>query len=334
MMISLPHTLLFFYMLFAASFLTLMATDWVFIWVGLELNLMCMIPLLVNSFHLNESESTIKYFIMQAIGGGLLLLVGLAMFYYPLSIFSSKFIFLLLLSSLLLKLGAAPFHFWFPQVMSGITWPMCMLLSTWQKIPPFMILLFLINYNDSWLLSLIALMGVWIGGMGGMNQTQLRPLLAYSSIAHLGWMLLAMYISSSIAMFYLGIYIIINISLMLTMYFNDKLSNSGTMHLKKLTKPDKLMMSINLLSLGGIPPMLGFFPKMMVCYLGINLNLFIMVLVMVLGSLLSLFYYLNLLFNSFLSNSLTAYNFMPINSMTMLLTLFATCPLPLIIFML
>lgn len=101
---------------------------------------------------------------------------------------NNNFYELLILSTLLLKNGAAPFHFWFPGVIEGLSWINGLILITWQKIAPLILISYNINYNF-FLISII--LSIIIGALGGLNQTSLRKLIAFSSINHLGWILIA-----------------------------------------------------------------------------------------------------------------------------------------------
>jgi NADH:ubiquinone oxidoreductase subunit 2 (subunit N) len=85
----------------------------------------------------------------------------------------------------MIKLGMAPFHFWLPHVIGGIRWVSCVVLSVWQKVGPIFILR---SFVFSWRLYIFifAALGAIVGGVGGINQSQLRVLLAYSSIGHMG----------------------------------------------------------------------------------------------------------------------------------------------------
>ena len=322
MFILLPANILFCSIIVISTLLTLMANNVIIIWVGLELNLLAIIPLLINSYHINESESAIKYFIIQAIGGILFLLGSLRIplrewsilyneklfrgFTNPIpptiwEIYISKIPILLFLSGLLIKLGAAPFHFWFPQVISGISWPICILITTWQKIPPLIIISYLSKLGNYiyWII-LIGLIGVIVGGIIGINQTQLRPLLAYSSVAHIGWILLAINLATYIILIYLSIYIIISLAIIIVAYINNQSAISIITPIKSFSYLTKLYIIILLFRYGGIPPLQGFLPKLIVSYSIVAHSIYILIVITIIFSLIPLYYYFNLLFNCFI----------------------------------
>lgn len=145
------------------------------IWIALELNIISFIPLLTHSSWLQETEAGIKYLLFQAMGSAFILLSAVNP---ALSILTTL--------GLLVKLGAAPFHFWFPSVISRISWTAAILLLTWQKIAPIRILITSSIEFGSSSLPLLGALGALIGGLGGLAQSRLRPMLAYSSVGHIG----------------------------------------------------------------------------------------------------------------------------------------------------
>lgn len=99
------------------------------------------------------------------------------------AIYMPRVIFIL---SMLLKLGIAPFHSWLPHVISSISWTICMILATIQKIAPIRLLVIITPKDFSFLLVISVAASTIVGGVGGINQTQIRSLIAYSSIGHIG----------------------------------------------------------------------------------------------------------------------------------------------------
>nr|UYB79136.1 NADH dehydrogenase subunit 2 [Lirapex sp. ZZ-2022] len=312
--IFMPYGFLFLIMTIFGTFYSLSASHWLAVWIGLEVNLIAFIPLMLYRGTLMETESAIKYFIFQAVGSALLMISSLMMFgpdfIWDLSINSLPMLMqkgtLILLASLLLKLGAFPFHFWFPGVVSGISWFSNLFLFTWQKVAPlflFFAMLCIWQTNILFLILMAAMGSSLIGGIGGMNQTQLRALLAYSSIAHMGWMIFCSCLSETSMKIYFGIYILITVSILLMVWsteVNLVFQTFSSFLGKNLIMRFSILLL--LLSLGGIPPLLGFIPKWMVLSLGQTTFLFLTLMVLILGSLLSLFYYLTLAFSAFFSS--------------------------------
>nr|DBA44311.1 TPA_asm: NADH dehydrogenase subunit 2 [Peltospira operculata] len=312
--IFLPYGFLFFFMMVISTLYSLSASHWLGAWAGLEINLIAFIPIILYQGKILETESAIKYFIFQAVGSALIMFSSLLSFgsdfTWELSINNSSFFILkgifILVMGLLLKLGVFPFHFWFPSVVAGLSWFSSFLLLTWQKVAP-LFLLFLISclWSTEMMLFLLLIAGgsSIIGGVGGINQTQMRALLAYSSISHLGWMVYCCVLSEASMKIYFGIYFLISMCIFSVIWNTEMtlVSQAFSSFFGQHT-PARLCLIAFFLSLSGIPPLLGFAPKWMVLNLGSNMDTFFILMMLVLGSLFSLFYYLSLIFSAFFSS--------------------------------
>lgn len=206
--------------------------------------------------------------------------------------------------SLLIKIGIFPFYYWFPRVIAGLPWFTCILLTTWQKIAPLFLIVALLERNAitwiNYILYFFAARARIIGGIGGINQTQTRALIAYSSIGHLGWITFASTQRRWSIKIYLTIYIIITASIFMFLWNSNfnLIKNSTTL----INNSKNLIITIILfLSLAGLPPILGFTSKWIVITSATNLTLWIPLFILILGSVLRLSYYLNLSYSLFLS---------------------------------
>nr|AXA45354.1 NADH dehydrogenase subunit 2 [Toxicochlespira sp. MNHN IM 2013-9841] len=308
---SLPFNYMFLLMMGIGTIFSVSSVHWLGIWAGLEINMIGFVPILIYQKSVSETESAVKYFIMQALGSGLLVFSSLITFStsFTWDLYSSlgfkNMSMMILVISLLVKMGMFPFHYWLPSVMAGLPWFSCLLLATWQKLAPLFLLLCLTELNILYsLVILLALIGVGsslIGGIGGVNQTQIRALLAYSSIAHLGWMMFALLHGEWGLKSYLGLYITVSICLFMTLWYSDSklMKNIGG---SKISNSYQMVVMLFFLSLAGLPPLLGFIPKWSVIMMGTNSTWISLILLLILGSLLSLFYYLSLFFSLFLSS--------------------------------
>nr|YP_010894872.1 NADH dehydrogenase subunit 2 [Amiota yifengi]WJW73385.1 NADH dehydrogenase subunit 2 [Amiota yifengi] len=292
--------ILFFFILIMGSIITITSNSWLGAWMGLEINLLSFIPLMSDN-NLMSTESSLKYFLTQALASTILLFsIILMLLKYNMNFeLNMSYISMMMMSSLLLKSGAAPFHFWFPNLMEGLTWINALILMTWQKIAPLMLISYL---NIKELLFISVILSVIIGALGGLNQTSLRKLMAFSSINHLGWMLLTLNINESIWLIYFLMYSFL--SLILTLMFNIFKSY----HLNQLfslffnSKIIKFILLMNFLSLGGLPPFLGFLPKWIVIQqLSFNNQLFLL-LILMFSTLITLFFYLRICYSAFMLN--------------------------------
>nr|QVL28684.1 NADH dehydrogenase subunit 2 [Eristalinus viridis]QZZ81244.1 NADH dehydrogenase subunit 2 [Eristalinus viridis] len=292
--------ILFFFILIMSSMITISANSWLGAWMGLEINLLSFIPLM-NDNNLMSNESSLKYFLTQALASSVLLFSTILFMYKNNSMIYNKEneINFMILSALLMKSGTAPFHFWFPNVMEGMNWMNALILMTWQKIGPLMLISYLII--KPLLLSCIIL-SVIIGSLGGLNQTSLRKLMTFSSINHLGWMLMSMYSNESLWITYFLFYSFMSFNMIFLFNMFKLYHINQLFSLFLMNKTFKFSLFLNLLSLGGLPPFMGFIPKWLtIQYLTFNNQLF-MLTIMILMSLITLFFYLRLCYTAFMIN--------------------------------
>lgn len=167
----------------------------------------------------------------------------------------------ILLIRIILKLGMAPFHHWLPHVISRISWIICIILATIQKIGPICLLIIILPKGYSLLMLISITIRALVGGIGGLNQTQLRPLLAYSSIGHIGWIITTAFCSINLFMFYFITYITISVTL-ITIIINENYIKTNLSNIIISINPLVfLLIILTIFRLGGLPPLLGFIPK-------------------------------------------------------------------------
>nr|AAR91394.1 NADH dehydrogenase subunit 2 [Drosophila simulans]AAR91401.1 NADH dehydrogenase subunit 2 [Drosophila simulans]AAR91427.1 NADH dehydrogenase subunit 2 [Drosophila simulans] len=293
--------ILFITIMIIGTLITVTSNSWLGAWMGLEINLLSFIPLLSDNNNLMSTEASLKYFLTQALASTVLLFSSiLLMLKNNLNNeINESFTSMIIMSALLLKSGAAPFHFWFPNMMEGLTWMNALMLMTWQKIAPLMLISYL---NIKYLLLISVILSVIIGAIGGLNQTSLRKLMAFSSINHLGWMLSSLMISESVWFIYFFFYSFL--SFVLTFMFNI----FKLFHLNQLfswfvnSKILKFTLFMNFLSLGGLPPFLGFLPKWLVIQQLTLCNQYFLLLMMMMSTLITLFFYLRICYSAFMMN--------------------------------
>nr|YP_010895093.1 NADH dehydrogenase subunit 2 [Dorylomorpha alaskensis]WJW73619.1 NADH dehydrogenase subunit 2 [Dorylomorpha alaskensis] len=294
--------IMFIVIMMLGSLITISSNSWLSAWMGLEINLLAFIPLMSENNNLMSTESSLKYFLTQALASSILIfgmILSMMKYNYMFMIYEMNYTDMIMLSSLLMKSGTAPLHWWFPNVMEGLSWINGLILMTWQKIAPLMMISYILIKP---LLIICMLLSTSIGAIGGLNQTSLRKLMAYSSIGHLGWMLMAMMSNESLWMIYFCFYTILsmNVVLMFHMYKLFHINQIFTQFFN--SKNLKFMMFMNLLSLGGLPPFLGFIPKWMVIQQLTDMAQYFIITFMMMTTLIMLFYYLRLCYSSFMMN--------------------------------
>lgn len=203
----------------------------------------------------------------------------------------------LISSSLLIKIGAAPFHFWFPGVIEGLTWINCFILITWQKIAPFILISYKLNISLFFIV--VISLCVIIGSIGGLNQRSIRKLIAYSSISHLGWIISAILLRTNYWSLYFLIYIILNAAV-IYIFNNQSIFYLSQAYYNKSTSLIKFSIFIRILSLGGLPPFLGFLPKWILIQNIISSQYTILILIIVITTLITLYFYLRIIFRAFI----------------------------------
>lgn len=282
--------------LILGTLISISSYSWFSIWIGLEINIISFIPLISKKKNPKSSESSIKYFIIQSISSILILISALIIVFYNEFIPPINSIILIINCAFLIKLGAAPFHFWFPEVIEGLRWINCLILLTWQKIAPFI----LIINNKTWdnLIIIIIIFCLLIRVILSLNQVSLRKILTFSSINNIAWMLAALQCSYSIWIIYFILYSIINIPLIVLFNFISINYFNQIFNLTQKSILIKIFIVFNFLSLGGLPPFIGFFPKWMVIYLLRIQNLEILSLFLILFTLVFLYIYIRIIFFS------------------------------------
>nr|YP_004935244.1 NADH dehydrogenase subunit 2 [Arachnocampa flava]AET13069.1 NADH dehydrogenase subunit 2 [Arachnocampa flava] len=320
--------LIFFFMLMIGSLIAISANSWFSIWMGLEINLLSFIPLMIKSNNLMSSEAALKYFLIQTFAS-IILLFSVILYIFINNIMFNLFkneILMMIWLSLLFKMGSAPFHFWFPNVMEGISWFNALILMTWQKIAPMIILSYSIMNN--FLMIFIILSSIF-GSLSGLNQTSLRKIMAFSSINHMSWMLLTIIFNETLWLFYLLSYFFLSFCLIFIFHINQMFYLNQLFNMVYIPFWFKFFFMINLLSLGGLPPFFGFLPKWFVINMMILNNQYFIILILIFMSLITLFFYLRICYSSFMINYENMnfnYNFFNKNFMmnfTMILSLFS-----------
>nr|WFF50934.1 NADH dehydrogenase subunit 2 [Helarctos malayanus] len=280
------------------TMIVLFSSHWLMIWIGFEMNMLAIIPILMKKFNPRAMEASTKYFLTQATAS-MLLMLGIIINllhsgHWTISMIPNPIASTVITIALAMKLGLSPFHFWVPEVTQGIPLSSGVILLTWQKIAPLSVLYQISPSINPNLLVTLAATSVLVGGWGGLNQTQLRKILAYSSIAHMGWMAAIMVYNPTLMILNLAIYIMMTLGTF--MLFMHNLSTT-TLSLSHTWNKSPLIASLILalmLSLGGLPPLSGFIPKWMIIQELTKNDMIVMPTFMAITALLNLYFYMRL----------------------------------------
>nr|AZZ71438.1 NADH dehydrogenase subunit 2 [Holbrookia lacerata]AZZ71704.1 NADH dehydrogenase subunit 2 [Holbrookia lacerata]AZZ71717.1 NADH dehydrogenase subunit 2 [Holbrookia lacerata] len=278
--------------------ITASSHHWLMAWVGLEMNTLAIIPMISKKHHPRATEAATKYFLTQAAASAMLLFASTTNAWqtgtWDITNMTNPTANMLLTMAIAMKLGLAPMHFWLPEVLQGSTMKTAMIITTWQKLAP-MALIFTVSNNLS--TSTLLTMGVistLIGGWAGLNQTQTRKIMAFSSIAHLGWMAAIAQIMPKILMLNLALYLLMTLSMFYTLILLNSKNIKDMAISTTASSTITAIAMLTLLSLGGLPPLTGFLPKWLILDELTTQNLATAATVMALSALLSLFFYLRL----------------------------------------
>nr|AAR11941.1 NADH dehydrogenase subunit 2 [Turdus lherminieri]AAW80750.1 NADH dehydrogenase subunit 2 [Turdus lherminieri] len=284
--------------LLLGSTITLSSNHWVTAWTGLEINTLAILPLIAKSHHPRSIEAATKYFLVQAAASALILFSSMTNAWHTgqwdIAQLTCPTSCLILTTAIAMKLGLAPFHFWFPEVLQGCSLITGLLLSTVMKFPPITLLLMTSQSLNPTPLITMAILSAALGGWMGLNQTQTRKILAFSSISHLGWMAIILVYSPKLALLNFYLYVMMTAAVFLTLNSIKTLNLSTLMTTWTKTPALSAVLMLTLLSLAGLPPLTGFLPKWLIIQELTKQSMAPAATIMALLSLLNLFFYLRL----------------------------------------
>nr|AFK75826.1 NADH dehydrogenase subunit 2 [Locustella luscinioides] len=290
--------LIFTISLLMGTTITISSNHWVMAWAGLEINTLAILPLISKSHHPRAIEAATKYFLTQAAASALVLFSSMTNAWYTgqwdITQLTHPTSCLVLTTAIAMKLGLVPFHFWFPEVLQGSSLTTGLLLSTIMKLPPIALLYMTSNTLNPTLLTSMAILSAALGGWMGLNQTQIRKILAFSSISHLGWMTIIIVYNPKLTLLNFYLYALMTTAVFLTLNSINALKLSTLMTSWTKTPALSAMLFLTLLSLAGLPPLTGFLPKWLIIQELTKQNMALAAVALSILSLLGLFFYLRL----------------------------------------
>nr|AFO66874.1 NADH dehydrogenase subunit II [Cercomela fusca] len=278
--------------------ITISSSHWIMAWTGLEINTLAILPLISKSHHPRAIEAATKYFLTQAAASTLILFSSMTNAWqtgqWDITQLTCPTSCLILTAAVAMKLGLVPFHFWFPEVLQGTSLTTGLLLSTAMKFPPTTLLFMVSQSLNPTLLVTMAILSAALGGWMGLNQTQTRKIMAFSSISHLGWMAIVIIYSPKLALLNFYLYALMTAAVFLTLNAINTLKLSTLMTTWTKTPALSATLMLTLLSLAGLPPLTGFLPKWLIIEELTKQGMAPAATIIALLSLLSLFFYLRL----------------------------------------
>ena len=307
---------------------------------GQELKVVPVDANLINNVDLFNFEKFNNYWDFSNLNNKLLMLIKLDSFQdytYFTTFFDTtllQFALIFIMVSLFFKLALAPFHVWSPDVYEGAPSSSTFFFAVIPKIGIFVLLLRIFYYSFysfleifQYFLVIIAVLSVLIGSFVGLEQRKLKSLLAYSSISHMGYSLLAFSTGTfeglQMLYCYLTVYMLSGLCIW-SIFFLTKLKNTfdkkqnkdlaDLLLLRKTNPILALSFAVVLLSIAGFPPMVGFFVKFGVFLVAIESSLYFVALLSILCSVISAFYYLRIVKIMYFEKAITGKLYYPINS--------------------
>nr|ADU32720.1 NADH dehydrogenase subunit II [Alauda arvensis] len=278
--------------------ITISSNHWITAWAGLEINTLAILPLISKSHHPRAIEAATKYFLTQAAASALLLFSSMTNAWHTgqwdITQMTHPTSCLILTSALAMKLGLVPFHFWFPEVLQGSPLITGLLLSTAMKLPPIALLYMTAQSLNPTMLTGMAILSAALGGWMGLNQTQIRKILAFSSISHLGWMAIILIYNPKLTLLNFYLYTLMTTAVFLTLNSTNTTKLSTLMTAWTKAPALNAMLMLTLLSLAGLPPLTGFLPKWLIIQELTKQDMAPAATIISLLSLLGLFFYLRL----------------------------------------
>ncbi len=316
--------------LFATAGMMIMvsANNMLTVYLGLELlalSLYAMVALYRDNS--DSSEAAMKYFVLGALASGMLL-YGMSMIYgatgsLDLQVIGdvlagkserstgARFGLVFVIVGLAFKLGAVPFHMWVPDVYDGAPTSVTLFISTAPKIAAFAMIIRLLvdgmsTLHADWqqMLSILAALSMIVGNLVAIAQTNIKRMLAYSTISHVGFLLMGIVAANaqgySASMFYAITYAFTTMAAfgVLLALSRNGFEATSLQDLAGLAKRNKLLavvMMLAMISLAGVPPMVGFYAKLSVLRAVIDTGYLWLAIVAVVMSVVGAFYYLRII---------------------------------------
>lgn len=333
-------------MLFALLGMMMMisANDLIAMYLGLEVQSLALYVMAAfRRDNVRSSESGMKYFVLGALSSGMLL-YGCSMVYgFSGSIYFSEIAktamtdgtvsvgmvigLVFILAGLAFKVSAVPFHMWTPDVYEGAPTPVTAFFAACPKIAAMGILVRIIyeafpELTTQWnqIIVFISIASMLLGAFGAIGQTNIKRLMAYSSIGNMGFALVGLAAGNKEGvegvLIYLMIYLVMTVGVfacILSMRRNEKMvvEIDDLKGLSQNNLPAAFMLALLMFSLAGIPPLAGFFAKFYVFMAAVKADMFILAVVGVLSSVVGAFYYLRIIKIMFFDEAKDAFNEMP-----------------------
>nr|AFU55313.1 NADH dehydrogenase subunit 2 [Haemaphysalis humerosa] len=290
------------WMIMLTIMISISSNSWFIFWIMMEMNMLVFIPILKQN-KMENCNSMISYFIIQSFSS-ILFFMGSSMTMISLFYINETLINI----SLLIKLAMIPFHSWLILISETLDYDSFLIILTFQKMIP----LFILDKMKSSISLLMSILSIICSSIMIYNLKLFKKILIFSSISHLSWMLMIMFSSSNFWMSYMIIYFYMIFCIFKILKKINIVSMNSMMQMK-ISIEDKIKIIILFMSLGGMPPFIGFFIKFLAILIIIKYSI-IMMIILILSSLINIFIYMRMITPSLMmfNKSNMSINFMKI----------------------
>nr|UXE55252.1 NADH dehydrogenase subunit 2 [Cnemaspis rammalensis]UXE55253.1 NADH dehydrogenase subunit 2 [Cnemaspis rammalensis]UXE55254.1 NADH dehydrogenase subunit 2 [Cnemaspis rammalensis] len=296
---------LFLTSLVTSTTIVMMSHHWLLAWLALEMNTLSILPIIIKQHHPRATEAATKYFLTQATAAAMILFSSTMNAWqtgqWNITISNTTVTTTMITIALMLKLGLAPIHFWYPEVLQGSTLLTALLIATWQKIAPLTLLYMTMPTLPTSTTLIIGVASILVGGWAGLNQTQTRKIMAFSSITHMGWLITIITLNPGLTTLTYLMYATMTSSLFISLNINTTNSIAGLSTVWSHSPMLLTTMMLTLMALGGLPPLSGFMPKWLILKELTKTGLFTLSTTMAMASLPSLFFYIRMAYTTTLT---------------------------------
>ncbi len=304
------------------------AGDLMALYMGLELQSLALYVIAaMRRDSVRSTEAGLKYFVLGALSSGLLLYGSSLVYGYAgttlftgiiaaagegLAPVGLLFGLVFVIAGLAFKVSAVPFHMWTPDVYEGSPTPVTAFFATAPKVAAMALFARVLHdafggVSADWsqVLAVLSVLSMFLGAIAAIGQTNIKRLMAYSSIAHMGYAMIGLAAGTALGveamLTYMAIYVTMNIgtfAFILSMERDGQpVTDISSLNLYSKVEPGKaLALLILMFSLAGVPPMLGFFAKLGVWRAGVEAGLFWLVVASAVASAIGAFYYLRIVY--------------------------------------